>query len=111
MKRIIEHTSKEIGILRSIGIRKKDILKIYLFQILCITSMIVIVTLVSSYIAIQQINITFVQAYSTDVYLLFYKWWYLPFTILLIGGISLLLSSFTLFQVMKRRTIDIIRTE
>lgn len=111
MKRIIKHTNKEIGILRSIGIRKKDILKIYLLQILWITSIIVIVTLVSSYIAIQQINITLVQEYSTDVYLLFYKWWYLPFTILLIGGISLLSSSFTLFQVMKRRTIDIIRTE
>ncbi|MCM1260120.1 MAG: ABC transporter ATP-binding protein/permease [Prevotella sp.] len=111
MKRMIKHTSKEIGILRSIGIRKKDILKIYLFQILFMTSTIIIITLIASYVAIQQINITFVESYSTDVFLLFYKWWYLPFTILLIGGIGFISSSFTLFQVMRRRTIDIIRKE
>ncbi|MCM1514636.1 MAG: hypothetical protein NC090_06565 [Anaeroplasma bactoclasticum] len=68
-------------------------MKIYLFQILFMTSIIITITLIASYVAIQQINITFVESYSTDVFLLFYKWWYFPFTILLIGGISIYLIS------------------
>ncbi len=111
VKRTIKRRSKEIGILRSIGVKKGDILKIYLYQVLVIAILLIIVTIPCSYFSIWGINKLLVYNYDTSLYLLFYKWWYIPMTILCIFGISYLSASFTLIPLGKRRAIDIIKNE
>lgn len=111
VKRTIKRRSKEIGILRSIGVKKGDILKIYLYQVLVIAILLIIVTIPCSYFSIWGINKLLVYNYDTSLYLLFYKWWYIPMTILCILGISYLSASFTLIPLGKRRAIDIIKNE
>ncbi len=111
MKRNVKNTSKEIGILRSIGIRKNDILKIYLLQILAITSIILLFTFITTIIAVNQINLRFVEDYTSNIYVLFYKGYYIPLIIVFIVALNFLASSFTLFNLIRRRTIDVIRNE
>ncbi len=111
IKRVIKRESKEIGILRSIGIKKKDILKIYLNLILMISIFIVLVTCLTTYFVIGAFNAFFIADYAKDLNLFFYKWWFLFVTISFVFIINYGSSYFSLRKLVKRKTIDIIRNE
>lgn len=111
IRRTIKRDGKEIGILRSIGIKKNDILKIYLIEILLISFVILIPTWIVTYLSINILNDYFTSMLDYPFYILYYKWWYFFVVLIFIFVINYLSSFVSLIKLMKKKAINVIRQD
>ena len=109
--RTIKRDGKEIGILRSIGIKKNDILKIYLSEIFLISLVILMPTWIVTYLSTNFLNHYFTSMLDYSFYILYYKWWYFFVVLVFIFLINYLSSFVSLIKLMKKKAIDVIRKE
>lgn len=107
---------KEIGILKAMGTRNRDIYKIYIFEILFISLPICILALTISPILINYINNNLGLGYLAEKYtkyfrFIYYKWTNIPFTILSIFVVNVLGTFLPLIKINHLNVIKAIKEE
>ena len=107
--KLIRKYKKELGVLRTIGLCKKNIINMFISFILIITlCLIIFVIPISSLIIYIENEIFAIDIYG-QIYLLFYKWWYTFAIICFIMLIMFITSFIVLLKVKKTKIICLIR--
>lgn len=112
----VSSRKKEIGILKAMGTRNKDIYKIYIFEILIISIPICVLALTLSPILINYINNNLGLGYLEKEYVqyfrfIYYKWTNIPFTILAIFIVNTLGVFLPLIKINRLNVIKAIKED
>jgi ABC-type lipoprotein export system ATPase subunit len=106
----IHHKKKEVGILRALGARRKDVFMIFFSEALIIALIVFALSLIASYTLVTIGNNVIVDKFGLGVDLLWMKERQF-FTILLMNiGVALLSSYIPIYKFAKEKPIDTIKT-
>lgn len=100
---------KEIGILKSMGAVNREIQKIFVLEILLLIVPLIIISCVTSYIAIEYINYGMVYYYNQSYQLIAYEFVNIPIFIIIVLFINVIATLIPLFKISKITTIEAIR--
>ncbi len=88
VNRTIKRRKNEIGILKSIGICNKDIIKINLLWIIVINILLIIIIIPTSIMVVNLINNILITNLYSKLILVYYKWWFIFITLGLLFAIE-----------------------
>ena len=109
INRLIKKKTKEVGILKAIGMCNKDIVNIFYVLVLIISLFLIIVTIPLSIISITLINNIVVSNVYQGLTIIFYKWWYSVVTVLFIFIVIILSSTLIISKFRKLKAIELIK--
>ncbi len=109
INRQIKRKMREFGVLKAIGMRNKDVAKIFylLISIICLSLIVTVIPL--SIIATTVINGLAVAEIYSNLTVFFFKWWYAFTFIGFIAGVIFISSFFTISKFKKKKAIELIR--
>ncbi len=109
INRQIKRKMREFGVLKAIGMRNKDVAKIFylLISIICLSLIVTVIPL--SIIATTVINGLAAAEIYSNLTVFFFKWWYAFTFIGFIAGVIFISSFFTISKFKKKKAIELIR--
>ncbi|CCV66550.1 putative ABC transporter, permease/ATP-binding protein [Paracholeplasma brassicae] len=100
---------KEIGILKALGARNKNIYKVYIYENLILCIPIIILSIIFSYLTIWVINYGFVEQYSKDYTFIYYKTYIAFVTVSAILLLNMIGTVIPLYKINMMKPIEAIR--
>lgn len=100
---------KEIGILKSMGARNKNIYKIYIYENIILCVPIIILSILFSFIVTRIINYGFVEQYSRDYTFIYYKFYIAFVTAAAIILLNMIGTVIPLYKINMMKPIEAIR--